>query len=264
MEQVNGDDKETPVDAGHEDAFLNIIDFFNSIALGTDLLKELPVEFTGKRGLCHGEVDERKAGKIRDRKGLALSQRMIGMKDGAEPEGADQFTFKSGPVVLINIGNDADICLFIIKLADQCIQDAAVHGKADIRVTGREAADKIRQEVLGSSSKKAKLQFTGGIVCSLFDKEQGVFITLHDRFSFVEEDLADGCEMDAVGVPDEKRCAEGILQIMDMTGERRLGQIQLVGCLTVIEQGGQGDKFIESVDVHNNLPLLSNTMPIIV
>ena len=54
-----------------------------------------------------------------------------------------------------------------------------------------------------------------------------------------------------VGITNEKLSSQRLFQIMNMTAESGLCQIKLVGSFAVVQQRGQCDKFVKSINIHN-------------
>ena len=89
-----------------------------------------------------------------------------------------------------------------------------------------------------------------------------MIVTLDDFLSFFEKDFADGCEMHVVGVTNEKLSSQCLFQIMNMTAESRLCQIKLVGSFAVVQQRGQCDEFVKSINIHKQKCSFQKVMPL--
>ena len=223
--QVLRNNKESTVDAGKEDAFLYIIDLFNNIAFGSYFFKELAIKVSSGRILNRIKIDHREAGEITDGENLVIRQRVIGMHDCAEREMIDGLTLQTSLKIFCDISNDAEIDLSCIELAEQTVQSPAVQVKADRWMRSGIFADKLGKKTLGSHRQKAKLNLTGRIHGSFFHQKQSPVVMIDDFLGFMVEEFSDAGQVDAVGVSDKKRSAKSIFQVMNMTTERRLGQI---------------------------------------
>ena len=223
--QVLRNNKESTVDAGKEDAFLYIIDLFNNIAFGSYLFKELAIKVSCGRILTGIEIDHRETGKVADRENIITGQRVIGMQYNAKRKMIDCFAFQTGNKILSNIGNNAKIKFSLVELTEQTVQRSAVQVKADRRMRGSILADKLGKKTLRSHCKKAESDLTGRIHGSFFHQKQSPVVMIDDFLGFMVEEFSDAGEVDAVGVSDKKRSAKSIFQVMNMTAERRLGQI---------------------------------------
>ena len=75
-----------------------------------------------------------------------------------------------------------------------------------------------------------------------------MIVACDNLLSFFEKDFADGCEMHIVGITNEKLSSQCLFQIMNMTAESGLCQIKLVGGFAVVQQRGQCDEFVKSIN----------------
>jgi hypothetical protein len=66
-----------------------------------------------------------------------------------------------------------------------------------------------------------------------------------DTTSTLEKDLASACELDGARGAKEESVAKNLLELSNLLGERRLGEMKALRCATEVQLLGDGDKVAE-------------------